>query len=170
LDRVPTTTDGSGDLFAVLAEDHARFETRLQVVSQAADALIRLESDDAAREALARALDFFETEGARHEELEEATLFPRVRPLPQFEQTLKALEFQHGMNRDIGAQLRACLDRFGPGKGSELRRLAQRFTEMHRAHAMGEERALFPLAASVLSPATIEEMGRGLVRRSPAPG
>lgn len=163
-------TDGSSDIFAVLAEDHARFETRLQALSQAADALSRLEGDDTARDLIASTLDYFETEGARHEELEESTLFPRVRPLPQFEQTLRALEFQHGMNRDIGAKLRACLDRFGPGKGPELQRLAQRFTEMHRAHAMGEERALFPLAASVLSPATIEEMGRGLVRRNPAPG
>jgi len=160
LGGVPNPTDASRDLFSVLTQDHARFEARLQALLQSADALSRTGSSDADRDVITRTLDFFATEGARHEEIEESTLFPRIRPLPQFKQILGALEFQHRMNRTEGEQLRAYVARFAPGSGPELRRLALRFAEMHRAHALGEERALFPLAASVLSPATIEEMGR----------
>jgi hemerythrin-like domain-containing protein len=160
--------DGSGDFFTVLAQDHARFEGRLQALLHAAEALSRTGSNDAARDVIVGTLDFFATEGAQHEEIEEATLFPRIRALPQFQQILSALEFQHRMNRAEGAQLRACLDRVMPGSSGDLRRLALRFVEMHRAHALGEERALFPLAASVLSPATIEDMSREARQRNPA--
>ena len=167
---VPTTTDGSGDFFAVLAQDHARFAGRLQALLQSADALSRTGSSDADRDVIARTLDFFATEGARHEEIEERTLFPRIRPLPQFRQILSALEFQHRMNRTEGEQLRACVDRFVPGNGPELRRCAVRFAELHRAHALGEERALFPLAAAVLPPAAMAEMRREWHERHPAAG
>jgi len=168
--RVPTTTDGSNDFFAVLTQDHARFELRLQALLQAADALSRNERSDADREVIVRTLDVFATEGARHEELEESALFPHLRPLPQFKQMLSALEFQHRMNRTGAEQLRACIDRFAPGSGAELRRLAQRFAEMHRAHALGEERALFPLAAAALPPATMAQLRRAWHERNPAAG
>lgn len=162
------TTDGSGDFFTMLTQDHVRFETRLQALLQSADALSRNASNDGERRVILGTLDFFASEGAQHENIEETVLFPRLRPLPQFQQILGALEFQHGMNRAEGGKLRACLDRFAPGSGHELRRQALRFAEMHRAHALGEERALFPLAASVLSPATIEEIRREARQRCPA--
>lgn len=161
------------DLFAVLTREHARFEERLKALLEIVEAVRRTEASRADLDAIARALDFFATEGARHEEIEEGTLFPRLRPLRQFKQVLSALEFQHGMNRSEGAQLRACVDRFVPARGVELQRLARRFVEMHRAHAMSEERALFPLAASALAPEAILEMSREararMSRAAPAP-
>lgn len=149
-----------GDLFAGLVQDHARFEVRLLALMHAADTLSKTESSAADLEVIAGTLAFFATEGARHEEIEELILFPRIRPLPAFKQILSALEFQHGMNRAAAAELSACVEGFASGSGRELRRLAVRFVEMQRGHAVAEERALFPLAASTLSPPVVAEMRR----------
>ncbi len=69
------------------------------------------------------------------------------------------------MNDTEGRAFSAFLERFAPGSGRELRRLAARFAEMHRGHAVAEERALFPLAASVLSPELLAEMSREIRER-----
>jgi hemerythrin-like domain-containing protein len=168
---VEEKANGAGGFFAHLVQDHARIEEELKALFSAADALSRDESDRAAPGVIAAKLDFFARDGARHEELEENVLFPRLRSLPEFAQILAALEFQHRMNRSEGADLRACLERFGPGSGRELRHLAVRFVEMHRGHAVAEERALFPLAASRLSQQVLEELdGESNTRRtSPTP-
>jgi hemerythrin-like domain-containing protein len=98
------------------------------------------------------------------------TLFPRIRPLPEFKQILSALEFQHRMNDAGGRELAECVERFAPGGGRELLRLALRFAEMHRGHAIAEERALFPLAAATFSPEMLAEMGREMLERERSAG
>jgi len=158
------------DFFADLTQDHARMETRLAALLRAAGTVGTAESSDAALAVVHATLDFLATEGARHEAHEELTLFPRLRSLPEFKQILSALEFQHRMNNTATDELAACLDGFAPEKSRELRRLAVRFVEMYRGHAVAEERALFPLAASVLSPKVLAEMGRELQERNRAAG
>jgi hemerythrin-like domain-containing protein len=157
---VEENAEGAGGFFAQLVLEHARIEEQLSSLFSAADALSRDESDRAAPGVILAKLDWFARDGARHEELEENVLFPRLRPLPEFAQILAALEFQHRMNRSEGADLRACLERFAPGSGPKLRHLAVRFVEMHRGHAVAEERALFPLAAKHLSKQALEELDR----------
>jgi hemerythrin-like domain-containing protein len=164
------TTNCRGDFFSSLVQDHARFEVQLKALLNAADTLSRVESSAADLEVIVQTLGFFATEGARHEESEELVLFPRLRSRPEFKQILSALEFQHGMNRKEGEALSACVDRFEPGSGRELRRVAIRFAEMQRGHAFAEERALFPLAASVLSPEVVAELGRGSGERKHSGG
>jgi hemerythrin-like domain-containing protein len=154
------TTSERGDFFASLVKEHERFELHLQALMTAADSLSKGEGDRAELAVISKTLDFFATDGARHEEIEEQTLFPRIRNLPAFTQILSALEFQHRMNRVEAQGLRACVDRFAPESGRELRRLAIRFVEMHRGHAVAEERALFPLAGSTLTPKELEAMSR----------
>jgi hemerythrin-like domain-containing protein len=154
------TANEPQDFFAGLQQDHARIEARLKELDQAAATLSRSESDPAALGILAGTLDFFASEGARHEAHEELILFPRLRSLPEFRQIIGALEFQHRMNAAEGRELSACVAGFGPGSGRELRRLAYRFAEMHRGHAIAEERALFPLALARLSPEVQAEMAR----------
>src|SRR5688572_11649558 len=144
------TTNEGGDFFAGLVRDHARIEVRLQALEQAAAAVGRVEGDAALLGSIAETLGFFASEGARHEAHEELTLFPRLRSLPEFKQILSALHFQHEMNAAEGKLLSECVDGFAPGSERELRRLAHRFVEMHRGHAIAEERALFPLAAARL--------------------
>ena len=155
---------GTG-LFPRLLQDHARLEERLKRLDEAAAAIGRNEQDPAALAQVAETLAFFGSAGARHEEHEEQTLFPRLRPLSEFKQILSALEFQHRMTASEGRALAACVQTFAPGRGTELRRLAYRFAEMQRGHALAEERALFPLAATRLAPEVQAEMVREMVAR-----
>jgi len=155
-------------LFAGLLQEHARIEDRLKALDQAAVVLSRDEGDAAALAVVAETLSFFASEGARHEAHEELTLFPRLRPLPEFKQILSALEFQHRMNDTAAKELAACVARFAPGSGRELRLLAYRFAEMHRGHAIAEERSLFDLAAARLSPEMQAEMAREMRERNGA--
>ena len=164
------TTSEPGDFMAGLLQDHARIEERLKSLDAAAAALTTVESDAAALEAVVDSLRFFSVEGARHEAHEELTLFPALRPLPEFAQILSALEFQHRMNDTAAKELQAWVKNYSPGGGRELRRLAYRFAEMHRGHAIAEERALFPLAATRLSPKRLLEMSREMRQRNAARG
>jgi len=157
------------DFFRSLLEDHARIEARLKQLDQASAALGRLPGDAAALEIVADTLGFFATEGARHEAHEEETLFPRLQSLPEFRQILSALQFQHKMTAAEGRALAACVQGFAPGSERELRQLAYRFAEMHRGHAIAEERALFPLAASRLAPEVQSEMLREMSQRAQTP-
>jgi len=169
------TTNERDDFFACLVQDHARIEVRLRALERAAGAVAggevgRVAGDTPALEVLAATLRFFATEGARHEAHEEQTLFPRLRALPEFKQILSALRFQHEMNAAEGKTLSECALRFAPGSERELRRLVHRFAEMHRGHAVAEERALFPLAATMLPPQVVVEMGREMQARNRAAG
>lgn len=158
------------DFFAALLHEHGQIEARLEAFDQAATTASKAEGDAAALQVIAGTLRFFATEGARHQDHEELTLFPRLRHLTEFKQILSALEFQHRMNEDEGRALSACVERFAPGSGRELRRLAFRFAEAHRGHMIAEERALFPLAASALSPRVVAEMSREMLARKSAVG
>jgi len=157
------TTCAGADFFTGLMEEHARIEVRLRALDQAALRLGRGEVDAAALAVIAETLRFFATEGARHQAHEELTLFPRLQPLAQFKQILSAMAFQHRMNDDTGRELAASVERSAPGR--ELGRLAARFAEMHRCHLLSEERALFPLASSLLAPEVQAEMGREMRER-----
>jgi hemerythrin-like domain-containing protein len=159
-------TDAQADFFPWLLRDHALIEERLKRLDAAAAAIGRDERDSAALGQVAETLDFFAADGARHEAHEEQTLFPRLRELPEFRQILSALEFQHRMTASEGRALAACVQAFAPGSGRELRRLAYRFAEMHRGHAVAEERALFPLATARLAPQVQTEMVRELLARN----
>jgi len=153
------------DFFPRLLADHARIEERLKRLDAASAAIGRQEHD---REALAQILEtltWFAGEGARHEAHEEETLFPRLRGYAEFRQILSALEFQHRMTASEGRALAACVAGYGAGSGRELRRLAYRYAEMQRGHALAEERALFPLAAARLAPEVQAEMLRERLAR-----
>jgi hemerythrin-like domain-containing protein len=164
------------DFFAALARDHVRIEDQLKALVRAAEAVGTAENDAAALAVISGTLEFFAGEGARHEAHEEQTLFPRLRSNPEFKQILSALEFQHRMNNTTFQELSACVAGFAPGSGRELRRQSIRFAEMHRGHAVAEERALFPLASARLTPQAIVEMTREMRKRNgqlgpdPTPG
>lgn len=154
------------DFFAALREDHARIETCLKSLDRVARAANPVEGAPALA-IVAETLQFFATEGARHEEHEERTLFPRLRGRAEFNQILSAFEFQHRMNATETRALAECAQRAASTDGRDLRRLAGRFADMQRGHMVAEERALFDLAAARLAPAEIAAMSAELhARRS----
>jgi hemerythrin-like domain-containing protein len=166
----PAATDPLPDFFARLLADHARTEEELKRLDRASAAVAREENDPAALAQIAVTLAYFAGAGERHEALEEQALFPALRPLAEFKQILAALEFQHRMTAAEGRQLAACVENYRAGSGSELRRLAYRFAEMHRGHALAEERALFPLAKSRLTAEVLAGLARELQTRDAALG
>jgi pyridoxamine 5'-phosphate oxidase len=117
-----------------------------------------------ARAAVADLLAFFEGPAALHHADEEQTLLPRLRALEGFAQMVSAFDFQHKMNDDAFAELRAAFDG-GADTAARLGPLAHRFAELQRAHLLAEERALFPQAERTLSSETIAEMGREMAAR-----
>ncbi len=138
-------------------------EVRLAALVDSMNALGRGGDVDAHFGLVSDTLDYFAAEGAVHESLEEALLFPRISSLPQFKQILSALEFQHRMNRAEAEGLRACVER--RAAGTELRRSSVRFIEMHRGHVVAEECALFPLLPSALTPKELDELSLEARRR-----
>jgi hemerythrin-like domain-containing protein len=156
--------------FETLTREHAAIEQHLRDLDRAAESASRAQGDAAALDRIALILRFFAREGALHEEHEELTLFPRLRPLRDFRQILSAMEFQHRMNADAERELAAFLEDVPTGAGRELRRLAGRFAELQRGHAIAEERAVFPLAAAALTPGELAEMARELRERRGAAG
>jgi hemerythrin-like domain-containing protein len=162
-----TTGDHEG-FFTRLRSDHARLETQLRELDRVAVAASSLD-DGVALAIVADTLRFMATEGARHEEREERTLFPRLRELPEFRQILAALEFQHRMNAVEGQALGECAARFAPGQRPELRRLAGRYADANRGHMIAEERALFGLAEQRLAPAVLAAMAREIGGAAPTP-
>ena len=144
--------------FGNLQRAHARIEERLQVLEGAADSLADPARAPAALEAMASVLDFFATFGVQHQEDEEKTLFPRLRPLPAFAKMLDAFDFQHRMADTEQSALAARVRDFAAGGESDLRSLAHRFVEVQRAHILAEERGLFPLAEKTLPRRVLAEM------------
>ena len=153
------------DFFAELVREHVAIEARLKELDQAALAVSVDAGDRAALGTVAATLAFFAMEGAHHQAHEELTLLPRLRHLPELKQLVIAMDFQHKMNDATGQELAACIDDFSPERSRELRRLAVRFAEMHRGHMVAEERAIFPIAKSALSPAVLAEMGNEMQAR-----
>ena len=149
----PSTT-----FFARLLHAHVDMEARLKELERAADGLTREGEGNAALSEAAALVDQIAAVGKRHHDDEAHTLFPRLRPLPEFKQLLDAFDFQHQMNDTEEKARMARLRSDAPGSGLELRKLVYRYTEMHRAHMLSEERVLFTAAEQSLSRAILEEL------------
>lgn len=156
------------DPFELLAAAHREIEARVAELERATEEL----GDEARRaralEVIAAVLDYFEGPAAVHHADEEETLFPHLRSLATFSQMLSAFDFQHQMNADGYAKLRAAFGAYQPGAESQLRQVAHHFAELQRAHILAEERSLFPQAARALSSAAIEQIARAMAARRSA--
>jgi pyridoxamine 5'-phosphate oxidase len=157
--------DSDEDPFAQLVRTHRDIEARVAELERAAAELPHEERRGAALEAIADVLSYFEGPGAIHHAHEEQTLFPLLRPLEAFGQMLAAFDMQHEMNDAAYAKLRAVLTDFAPAAAPQALSLARRFADLQRAHIIAEERALFPMAARMLSPAAIADMRRAMAAR-----
>jgi hemerythrin-like domain-containing protein len=146
--------------FGHLLGAHARIEERLVDLERAADTLTDPAGAPRALEAISGVLDFFSTFGVQHNDDEEKTLFPRLRPLPAFAEMLDAFDFQHRMAETEQSTLAASVRGFAPGRAGEIRALAHRFAEVQRSHMLAEERALFPLAEGSLPRSVLVAMSR----------
>ena len=124
---------------------HRRIEQRLATFERAAAELP--EREVAAREAIAAAIRFMDTNGVWHTEDEERSLFPRLRPRLNAEELafVEALEAQHREAEETFEALRAASSGL-PATLPEYTRLASQLGEIYRQHIRSEDEILTRLA------------------------
>src|SRR5579872_6640792 len=158
----------------LLGDCHRRIESFLEI-------LIRIASQDASnplgqpeREALEKALDYFRSSAPKHTADEEVSLFPRLRGSRSAEAALACLaelEDDHQVaGRDhelVDALGRQWLEtgEIASEKLDQIRQALARLSNMYRHHIAVEDHELFPLAARVLPPDQLAEVGQEMAER-----
>jgi len=141
------------DPFAMLERSHGRLQEHLSLLLGAAAALNVDARNEDARAQLAEVADFLERSVARHEEDEEASLFPRIRS--RFAQIVATLEAEHRQQARLHQELRALVAADERGEldatlVDHLSDLAMTITKSYEHHIEIEELELFPKARVVL--------------------
>jgi hemerythrin-like domain-containing protein len=148
------------DPFSQLARSHRRLEQEL-------DAL-RVAAEERDVEALRRVLAFFGRQVARHEEDEEASLFPRLRAKPeaaQLEATVAQLEGEHRRHEAAVRKLAEAIDTVEGGSPGNIVAIAEEMIAGYDGHIALEERELFPEAKRLLSEEERAEIVREMQAR-----
>lgn len=125
------------DPFEMLERCHRRLEENLE--------MLRTPS----RQALDEVLAFIDRAVRRHEEDEEASLFPRLVRVPQLAGLLDRLTVQHRDQSALIEELRTLMAAPSPDE-ARLRDVVTRLDAAYRAHIRIEERELFPAAKAAL--------------------
>jgi len=158
----------------LLGDCHRRIERFLEV-------LIRIASPDASaplgqreREALEKALDYFRSSAPKHTADEEDSLFPRLRGsestpaalacLAELEDDHQAAARDHDLVDALGRQWLET-GAIASDKLEQLRQALERLSNMYRRHIAVEDHELFPLAARVLAPDQLAEVGQEMAER-----
>ena len=129
-------------------------------------------ADAQAREAAAKVVRYFDTEGSAHYEDEELDLFPRLLQAgggPAAERAALLIARLTQEHRDMQAlwkSLRADLERIARGEESTLSEAHVRaFDDLHRQHMTTEEEQLMPLVRLLLDSADLASIGRAMAKR-----
>lgn len=128
------------DPFDMLERSHRRLEEELQTLVM-----------EPAPDVAARVLDFLDRAVKRHEEDEEASLFPRLPEL--FAPLVRELEAQHVEQRRLVEKLR------GAGDEKAIQVAALALQAAYARHIATEEKQLFPAARNALDEAARNAMG-----------
>lgn len=126
------------------------------------------------RAALELALRYFREAAPKHALDEEASLFPRMRPLCSMDKNIKSLnhlEIEHDIadeNHHTVEQLskkwllqgELCFE-----DTCELSDALGRLSVLYKKHIHVEEEIIFPLAVKILSPTQVTEVGREMAMR-----
>ena len=158
----------------LLSDCHRRIETFLQVLLQIASRAAGGPLSPPEREALGRALAYFRNSAPKHTADEEESLFPRLRRFENAQSALTCLieleDDHHAAARDhelvdsLGNEWLAA----GALRLDELQRLREaleRLSSTYKRHIAIEDRELFPLAARVLPPDQLADVGREMAER-----
>ena len=172
------TRPEASDTTGTLGDCHRRIERFLEI-------LIRIASLDASaplgkgeREALEKALDYFRSSAPKHTADEEVSLFPRLRGsgsalaalkcLGELEDDHKTAARDHDLIDALGRQWLEA-GAIASDKLDQLRQALARLSNMYRQHIAVEDQELFPLAARVLVPEQLAEVGQEMAERRGVP-
>ena len=166
----------------LMMDCHRRIERFLISLAKVSRTSSAASLDDPHREALRTALDYFTQAGPRHNQDEEASLFPALKELHHSEiqaAVTKIAELAgehrqaeqiHKRIDDLGRQWLA-KGRIGPDELHEFGGLVDQLIKLYEPHIAMEEREIFPLAARMLAPQAIAEIGEQMrLRRIVNPG
>ncbi|HEX5430347.1 MAG TPA: hemerythrin domain-containing protein [Bryobacteraceae bacterium] len=150
---------------------HRRIEDRLATLKRAGEHLG--ENRTAALEAIKKSIAFLDSSGALHTEDEEASLFPRLRPLlrPEEVQYLDSLEAQHREAESIFSQLKEAVAKLAtaPDGGAVLENryheLAARLSALYRPHIQSEDEILTRMARRDLGTDQLQAISREMRAR-----
>jgi hemerythrin-like domain-containing protein len=141
-----TTED---DPFAQLERCHRRLEERL-------DELAKTPGDDEVRE---RLFGFFDRSIRRHEEDEEASLFPRLVGSAELAPVIDALRREHTAQSELQRALRDAK------REDEIIRALDALRAAYLSHIETEEKRLFPAARGLLDAVALEGLAREMQAR-----
>lgn len=160
----------------LLSDCHRRIERFLEMLQKVAAQGAASALNDEQRRAVDTALEYFRTAAPRHTADEEESLFPMLRAIGSADSSA-ALQIVESLEQDHAAAnlAHAEVDRlFGVwiGQGGldesqskKLSLLLRELREMYRQHIAVEDNDLFPLAARVLRPEQLKELGKQMAQR-----
>lgn len=164
---------GFDDPLGMLTDCHRRIERFLKVLDLVCQrAKGRALSDDEGS-AIRAALDYFRSGGRRHTADEEESLFPRLRgqlSASDFRE-IDSLEHEHQTADALHAEVDELYTRWlsaGTLDEADATRLASAVEELvgtYAGHIRLEEEVVFPRAAQVLDPGTVQAIGDEFRRR-----
>lgn len=153
----------------LLSDCHRRIERFLEILIVVADEA----PDDLPpkyRTALGTALDYFDQAAPKHTQDEEESLFPRIAGDPEAARTIAALEHDHARVQP----LHDTVERLGrhwlstplsPADRREFQQTLTQLRDVYRDHIRVEDTHLFPLAARLLDPPTLQQIGEEMAAR-----
>jgi len=158
----------------LLGDCHRRIERFLEILIRIAGADASAALGQREREALEKALDYFRNSAPKHTADEEDSLFPRLRGsasaqaalacVAQLENDHQAAARDHYLVDALGRQWLEAGE-IAADKLDQLRQALERLSNMYRHHIAVEDHELFPLAARVLAPDQLAEVGREMAER-----
>lgn len=158
---------GFGDPLGMLTDCHRRIERFLDVLCNVAQRAHERELTSEEAAAVESALRYFREGGQRHTRDEEESLFPRLNKAAPAEKLapVEHLRHEHREADDLHARLDRIFSGWiaaGPLNAQDREALLSGTTRLHQLyaeHIQAEEKVVFPMAAQVLGPEDIAEMG-----------
>jgi hemerythrin-like domain-containing protein len=158
----------------LLSDCHRRIEQFLGVLVQVAARPAGSPMTEGEREAIEKALAYFRNSAPKHTADEEVSLFPRLRKTGSAEAALKCLvELED--DHQAAARDHELVDALGlrwvesgalaAVELQQLREALARLSSTYTRHIATEDRELFPLAARLLPPEQLAQVGREMAER-----
>ena len=171
-DFLPDTAPGFDQPIAVLKHCHGRIRKQLATLERLLSHLPEHGADEAARQAAAAVMKYFEKAAHLHHEDEEQDLIPMLRAVAQGDDaaTLQALapvilqdhKDMDALWQDLHEQLASIAD----GSASALSAPGvQRFVQRYTSHMEREESMVAPMALRLFSPDQMRQLGDAMQRR-----
>ena len=154
---------------------HRRIEQRLDTLVKAAG-LLKADPRQAL-EAIAKSIQFLDSDGVLHTRDEEESVFPRLRPKLSLEEAVfvDSLEAQHHQAESIFSELKALAGRIGSPEGpsmhleSEYFERAVRLRSLYQDHIRSEDEIFSALAKRSLAGSELAQISSEMrARRSPS--